>query len=82
MNRRFFFLGGLGVLAGCGSTVSQSGRPHIIAATPPYVTTFPIYVAQEAGYFESAGLDVEFQEHPSSTTTTALLAGGEVDVSF
>jgi len=62
--------------------VVTSTRPRIIASTPPYVTTFPIYVAQEAGYFETAGLDVELHEEPSSPTTTALLAGGEVDVSF
>ena len=46
------------------------------------MTTFPIYVAQEAGYFEAAGLDVELRKEPSSPATTALVAGGEVDVSF
>lgn len=81
MNRRYFFFGGLAALAGC-SRSAPSTRPHIIAATPPYVTTFPIYLAQEAGYFEEAGLDVELREEPSSPTTTALVAGGEVDVSF
>jgi len=82
MNRRFVFFGGLAALTGCSRSAAPSGRPHIIAATPPYVTTFPIYVAQEAGYFEAAGLDVELREEPSSPTTTALLAGGETDVSF
>lgn len=82
MNRRFFFLGGLAALAGCSRNAVPGARPRVVAATPPYVTTFPIYVAQEAGYFEAAGLDVEFREEPSSPTTTALLAGGEIDVSF
>lgn len=82
MNRRFFFFGGLTALAGCSRNAGTSARPHIVAATPPYVTTFPIYVTQEAGYFEAAGLDVELREEPSSPATTALLAGGEVDVSF
>jgi NitT/TauT family transport system substrate-binding protein len=82
MNRRYFFLGGLAALAGCSRGAAPAARPRIVAATPPYVTTFPIYVAQEAGYFEAAGLDVELREEPSSPATTALLAGGEVDVSF
>lgn len=82
MNRRTFFLGGAAALAGCSRSTAPAARPRVIAATPPYVTSFPIYVAQEAGYFEAAGLDVEFREEPSSPTTTALLAGGEIDVSF
>ncbi len=82
MNRRYFFFGGLAGLAGCSRSAAPSARPHIIAATPPYITTFPIYVAQRAGYFEAAGLDVKLREEPSSPTTTALLAGGEIEVSF
>lgn len=81
MNRRSFVVAGLASAASCGSKGSSS-RPRIIASTPPYVTTFPVYVAREAGYFESAGLDVELQEYPSSATTTALLAGNQVHVAF
>lgn len=82
MNRRSFFVMGLGAAAACGKRPVVSGRTHLIASTPPYVSTFPIYVAQEAGYFAAAGLDVEFREDPSSTTTTALLAGDQVDIAF
>jgi hypothetical protein len=82
MNRRTFFFLGLASTAACSRSSSSSSRPRILASTPPYVTSFPIYVAQEAGYFEAAGLDVILQENPTATTTTALLAGGEVDVGF
>ncbi len=79
--RRSFCFLGLGTLAACSSDRSGE-RPRLVVSTPPYATTFPIYVAHEAGYFSSAGLDVVFQEQPSSATTTALVAGGEVDVAF
>lgn len=82
MNRRTFFFFGLAGASACGRQSGGSDRPRIIASTPPYITTFPIYVTREAGYFESAGLDVTLRENPSSTTTTALLAGEQVDVGF
>lgn len=56
--------------------------PPIRVLSAPYVTSAPIYLAQEAGYFEREGIDVEIHEGEGSRTTIPLLAGGKIDVAL
>jgi len=55
-------------------TVHVSSRPALYMA--------PLYLAQEAGYFSDARLQVEFISVEEFYQNVALLAGGQADVAF
>jgi NitT/TauT family transport system substrate-binding protein len=72
----------VGLLAGCGG-----GAPSATAATPlrvglgyiPSVQFAPFYLADQAGYYADAGLDVTF-ENGNDADIIRLAASGDYDV--
>lgn len=47
----------------------------------PYISFAPFFIAQEEGYFQEQGLDVELVNLAQNQDAIAALIGGEVDVS-
>lgn len=84
--RTSFALVGIGALAlaGCASTspdASSSSEDHTVSIAldwSPNTNHTGIYVAQELGYFEDAGLDVEILPY-ASTPVAQLVSAGEAD---
>ncbi len=80
--RRRAFLALAGAAASCGGRQSPSERIGVKIAIHPSLATGPFYAALEQGAFTDAGFDVETVQALNSSTLTALLAGGEIDVAF
>jgi len=83
--RRAVSLGGATVIScllGCSGRGRTSGREKIRISAAPTLSMCSLYLAQEAGYFQRAGLEVELQEIREPRVTLPMLAGGKVDVSF
>lgn len=57
------------------SIVVQSGAPA------PNITDLPVYVGQEAGFFESEGLEVTVQYGEGGSLAAQLASAGQVDIS-
>jgi NitT/TauT family transport system substrate-binding protein len=68
--------------SGCSRRLVQSSRMKVTVSAGPYLPMSALYLAQELGFFEQAGLDVEIWQSANSVATIPLLAGGKVDVSF
>lgn len=71
------------LLAGCGSAppaVPVPERTHLTVTSLPIVDVAPLYLAQQAGYFRDAGLDVTIRPLSSSPQAFAGLADGSVDI--
>lgn len=78
MGRRWWILGVLLVLLFSAPLLAQddSARPDLRIGVLPVLNTLPLYVAQEAGYFEAEGVSVELVPFQSGLDRqTALLAG-------
>jgi len=69
-----------GLLAGCGGNAVNDQPDHIKAVVLPYTSFGPFFIAQEEGFFEEYGLDVEYVRMDSGTSPLALLEQGEIDV--
>lgn len=72
------------VVAACGSPATDSaqrGLDPVTIAVVPYLTLAPVYVARAEGYFEQAGLDVEFVRLARNQELMTALATDEIDVS-
>jgi len=70
----------IGLLAGCGGPAVKNQPDHIKAVVLPYTSFGPFFIAQEEGFFEEYGLDVEYVRMDSGTSPLALLEQGEIDV--
>ena len=81
MRRREWLRMGL-ASAGAGFGCKRRRPGKIVVATSPHVSMSGLYLAHESGYFEQAGLEVEFQRIPMGTEALPLLAGGKLDASF
>lgn len=70
-------------LAGCGSSAENTGLEKVsfVLDWTPNTNHTGIYVAQEMGYFEEAGLEVEIVQPPEDSSV-ALVASGKADFSI
>lgn len=73
------------MLSGCGNKASENGLEKVtfVLDWTPNTNHTGLYVAQELGYFEEAGLEVEIQQPPEDGAAV-LVASGRADfgVSF
>lgn len=60
---------------GNGDDTSVLNMAHV-----PTVALAPVFIAQERGYFEERGLEVEFTIETSGATATSQVAAGEFDL--
>jgi NitT/TauT family transport system substrate-binding protein len=67
-----------GALAGCAAQPAADTAP-IKLALLPILDVMPIYVAQEAGFFEQQGLKVEFIPVGSAAEREQVMAAGQAD---
>ena len=70
-------------LAGCGSNTDNTELEKVsfVLDWTPNTNHTGIYVAQEMGYFEEAGLEVEIAQPPEDSSV-ALVASGKADFSI
>ena len=70
-------------LAGCGSSTDSKELEQVsfVLDWTPNTNHTGIYVAQELGYFEEAGLEVEIAQPPEDSSV-ALVASGKADFSI
>jgi len=59
---------------------SQSERAKVSVLLLPYLGYAPFFIAQEEGYFEEQGLEVEYVKLSSSQPAVPLLVQGDLDV--
>ncbi len=83
--RRDFLSAGAGAAAwlasACGRRADRTRRKIVVSARPNlYMAAF--YLAQDRGYFQQAGLDLDLQPLDEGYQTAALLAGGKLDIAF
>lgn len=69
------------------ASVNPSEAPEPTSVTvllpfPPDFAYFQLYVAQDQGYFEDEGLDIEFEVVEGSGRVVQLVQGGEADYGF
>ena len=75
----------MALLAVASCTAPESTREttveldHVTAVVMPFLTQMPFHIAQEEGYFEQEGIEVEFVRVGRSQELMAALARGEVD---
>lgn len=58
----------------------QAGLKRVTAVVTPYLAFAPYFIAQEEGFFEGQGLEVEFIRFTQSARTIPALMTGDVDV--
>ena len=64
-------------------TKAEKEKVRIVLDWTPNTNHTGLYVAQEMGYFEDAGLEVEIMQPPEGSTTSLIGAGGaEFGISF
>lgn len=68
-------------LAGCSSS-AESESITVGLTYIPDVQFSPLYVAEEEGYFDDAGLDVTLRHHGAQESLFGALQAGEEDVVF
>lgn len=66
------------ILTGCQAAEPSDTTPLKIAALP-ILDLLPIYVAQEAGFFEKQGVKVEFITAGSAAERDQIIAAGQAD---
>lgn len=67
-----------GALSACGGNASSDGLDEIKSVTFPGAYYLTDVVADEKGFFEDEGLDVEFIKPQSGTTSTQLMESGQI----
>lgn len=70
-------------LTGCASGTgadAASGNESITMSTEPWLGYGPWHIAQDQGYFEEAGVDVELTNFETDADGAAALASGRVDI--
>jgi NitT/TauT family transport system substrate-binding protein len=85
VDRRDFLGTAGGVLAAAVPGCKRRGagsRRRLKVAVVPQLTTAPIHLAVEMGYFAQAGVDVSVVEVANPAQILLLLAGGEIDASL
>ena len=77
--KKFFLLGFLASLLLAGCTQPAVSDQPILVALLPVLDSLPLYVAQQQGYFEDAGLKVELVPVGSAPERDQLMQSGQVD---
>ncbi len=77
--KKFFLLGFLASLLLAGCTQPAVSDQPIRVALLPVLDSLPLYVAQQQGYFEDAGLKVELVPVGSAPERDQLMQSGQVD---
>lgn len=68
-------------VAGCGGASSEEEQLRVaLHFNSPQTSWVGIYVAQEEGYYEEAGLDLEFQYLGGSTLAVQAVGAGSADI--
>ena len=85
LSRRNILGWGLGAAAwlggGCGRRAHPAPRKIVVSVRPNlYMAAF--YLAQERGYFQQAGLELDLQPVEEGHQVATLLASGKLDVAF
>jgi len=83
MRRRDLLAGSLVVLmAGCACSrrKSAAGPQKLRVGAPRRLSASGLHLADELGYFQEAGLELEILESGGQANAWALLAGGKLDV--
>ncbi|MGQ9823895.1 MAG: ABC transporter substrate-binding protein [Desulfotomaculales bacterium] len=72
-----------GAAGGCGHGPDEGrsgpGQVKIRLGMLPIIDNLPFWVAQEKGYFQDAGLDVELIPFPSAVERDSALTAGKID---
>ena len=63
-----------------GEVVKESGNDYFMLAHGKWVLTAPVFVAQEKGFFNDFGLDVEYKYFASGRDDLQALLGGSADI--
>jgi NitT/TauT family transport system substrate-binding protein len=73
-----------GVMSGCrsGSSSARREKPLVRVAVVLTIHAAPLYLADELGYFDGAGLKVEIHRTNSDTEPIPLLATGQIDAAM
>lgn len=66
--------------SGDGGATGASGRPKLTIGYSAWPGWFPLAVAEEQGFFEDAGIDVELKYFVDYTASLDALVAGQVDV--
>lgn len=67
-------------LASPGDTIEPPPKRQVKALVMPYLNFGPYFIAQEEGYFEEQGLDVEFVRFTMSSQALPAILAGDLDV--
>ena len=65
------------LLASCSPKTQESNKIRI--AVLPVLDVLPVYIAEQQGYFEDAGLEIEFVNVNSAPERDQLMQAGQVD---
>jgi NitT/TauT family transport system substrate-binding protein len=79
LSLRIFLLGLFIFLAACSSAAKPPAPVNLKIAVLPILDALPMYVAQEKGYFEEQGVQVEFIPVGSAAERDQVMAAGQAD---
>lgn len=70
-----------GWLMGCSSQPkSDTSQPQTVRiATLPFISSAPVFIAKERGYFAAEGLDAQIQTFDAAQAVALAVAGGDAD---
>jgi NitT/TauT family transport system substrate-binding protein len=65
----------------CGLACSHPAAPsqHVRVAVLPFISSAPVFIAKERGYFEKEGLDVELARFDAAQPVALAVASGDAD---
>jgi NitT/TauT family transport system substrate-binding protein len=69
------------VVSGCGGSTtggSEDDLTHVSMAFCTFTGYAPMFIAKEQGYFEEAGIDMEFQIIEDESTYASLITKGDI----
>ncbi|MBX3500487.1 MAG: ABC transporter substrate-binding protein [Alphaproteobacteria bacterium] len=70
----------LATLAVLAMSAAASAQEKLSIAALRFVSSAPIFIAQEKGYFKEAGLEVEFKFFQAAQPIAVAVAGGDADL--
>ncbi len=73
-------IGPLVVLVALGCGLSASAQEKVSIAALRFVSSAPIFIAMEKGYFKDKGLDIEFKFFDAAQPIAVAVAAGDADL--